>query len=665
MSAGRATFILASFVVLCMIGGLIADHQRAALLPVPPGTAQDTPPAAQFALVAAKTQPVTIVTATASPLPTVTIDRYANLHATETAVGLYQAQLDQQEKELQLQLLRDSATSTTGAQMTDVAIAAAIHTNVANTQIAATQQGMGTQIAGTQRAIPLTQTALSMTQSVEHTRLVVKQAQLIAWPILIVLAFIAFAALGWVWLRKRIAAKYLQESQIQPDAKGRYSAIPEDAIPGKSKRLINPNLAHRAVTDLDHDDLTADQALANANSQRDVEKTRAVAESPLIRQMLRKSAVPPVPAGPGMPYANIDISKPTAGLLDDRQIVTPPWALMESWDGQGEIPYGVSARGLERVSIQRVPHGGIFGQTGKGKSRYFLRPFIAGAVASGQRVVILGKQADFWPFAHHPGVKMIPIRHVTQEEEAARYAGYLKRIVEEMNRRDDYLTSHQASTWDRAGRENTLIILDELGNALDMMPARIREDAYRWVQGLVKEGRKAGFNVWLASQRAVGFKSIVEQLGRAVFYLADADASRHALGIPGAETLTDGHFYAKFHGLRKCAAFDPTDEELTRFLQGRSVPMHEPIDWIEGEVIEPTTSPATEQPSIDPEEQQIRDILLRMAKDDAVSMRQVEREVWGRVRGGQYYEKVFKVWKDIKGATTTGPMPDSGAIAPL
>ena len=302
-----------------------------------------------------------------------------------------------------------------------------------------------------------------------------------------------------------------------------------------------------------------------------------------------------------------------------------------------------------------MPHGGAFGKTGSGKSRGFLRPFIAGAIASGQRVVILGKEVDFWPFAEHPNVKMIGVRNITQEDEAARYADYLKRIVEEMNRRDEYLTSHRVSTWDKAGRESTLIILDELGNALDMMPTQIRQEAHRWVSGLVREGRKYGFNVWLASQRAVGFKSIVEQLGRAVFYLADAEASRYALGFAGAETLGAGQFFAKFHRTMKCASFDPTDDELGHFLQGRAVKIHEPISWIEGRVIEEQKAEGRRQNDELDLDERIRQALSSMKEQGKVSLSEVQRQVYGPddPRGGKHFSRIQEIWAEIQSATAT------------
>lgn len=608
----------------------------------------------------------------ATPSPNVEITMLF-LGATDTAVAIAktETELHAQRETQEAQELANAAEFTRQTQAAEVVFTQQHWDGVTQTHVAATAtSGMATAaVTWTQGAAvgatatqhywdDVTATQLAATQEIEQSARSARKVSI--WGSVFIL--LGAASLGLLWLGVKVwrswklaRAEYLQASVIGPDPQGRFPLANTDAL-GKDNKIVNPNLAHRAVVNPAFDDLSTEQALANTQSQRVLEATRAIAQSPAwMRQTLRR---PAVTTETPMPQANLDISAPEAKLLESQG--SPAWSLMEGWDGHGGIPYGVSARGLERVSIQQVPHGGIFGQTGKGKSRYFLRPFIAAAIAAGQRVVILGKQADFWPFATHPNVKMIPVRHITQAEEAARYAGYLKRIVEEMNRRDDYLTSHQVSTWDRAGRENTLIVLDELGNALDMMPRDVAQEAYRWVQGLVKEGRKAGFHVWLASQRAVGFKSIVEQLGRAVFYLSDADASRHALGMPGAETLSDGHFFAKFQGVRKCAAFDPTDEDLVSFLRGRSVQVHEPIDWIDGTTTDVEPTP---ERNIDEE---IRAALTRMSDQGNVSLSQVQREVFHDVNtGGANFRRIQKIWIEMQAerATTTRNMPDSGAVA--
>ena len=540
--------------------------------------------------------------------------------------------------------------------------AAAVTTQTAYVAEAATQWYWGN----------VTATQLAATQEIERSAIQARQVRIWGWTIMALtvgaLLLILFSSQVWRYW-KLAQAEYLQASALEPDQHGRLPVVNTRAL-GKDNKLVNPNLAHRAVIDPQHDDLSTEQALANTHMHMELEQTRAVAESPAWMRQVTRKAVTAVTEP--MPNANMDISKPAPTLLGDGLKKTASWSLMEGWDGKGDIPFAVSARGLDRLSLAQTPHGGIFGQTGKGKSRYFLRPFLAAAIASGQRVMILGKQADFQPFISHPNVKMLEVHQFTNVDEAARYAGYLKRMVEEMNRRDSYLAARHASTWENAGGENTLIVLDELGNALDMMPREIRQEAYRWVQGLVQEGRKAGFNVWLASQRAVGFKSIVEQLGRAVFYLADQEASRYALGAPGAETLKDGHFFAKFQSTRQCIAFDPTDDELARFLQARPVRQLDPVDWIEGTATDVGSEPLLKED--EGIEQHIRAVLGRMRQDGSVSLSQAQREVYGEddPRGGKHFKLVQQIWVEMqaesatattKGATTEGLAGSATGIA--
>lgn len=628
-------------------------------------------------------QPVAGPSATASmtAMPTQNPEQIARatmlfLQATDTAVAgekTEMASLSLQQTNI-AETETQSAIQTSRAQETSV-MSTAIATI---TQIEGTKQATQTQGAATQAALE-TSTAAAATKVIEEDKL--NATRFGIWSMVILLVLVATVASGiglfflftkahGSWLEQK--ARHIQDSKIEPDLHGRFPILPASALPGKeNEKMVDMNLAHRAVTTLGTDDLTAEQALANTQSQRNLEAVRAIAESPAMARKLLTTTTKQPGDEASMPNANMDIQKLGVNYLTEGSVLTPTWNLVESWDGKGGIPYGVSARGLEQVSLQDVPHGGVFGKTGSGKSRGFLRPFIAGAIAAGQRVVIIGKQADFWPFAEHPNVKMIPVRNITDEVEADRYAEYLKRIVEEMNRRDDYLTSHHVSTWDRAGRENTLLILDELGNALDMMPTEIRKDALRWVQGLSKEGRKAGFNIWLATQRAVGFKSIVEQLGRAVFYLSDSEASRYALGFPGAEHLRAGEFIAKFHhGTNRCASFDPTDDDLVSFLRGRSVKIHEPINWIEGTVVgEHQTVAGKPQNVEDDVDAKIMRLYKEMLAQDPeraskVSIARIQREVYGRQIPTEFYhvQELIKAYQDSRNRTTTGNMPDSDPL---
>lgn len=299
-------------------------------------------------------------------------------------------------------------------------------------------------------------------------------------------------------------------------------------------------------------------------------------------------------------------------MKDVTGFALPNWSVMDSWDGKNGLPYGVTDRGLQLMSISTHPHIATIGKTGSGKSRRFLRPFLAGALAAGHRVVIVGKGADFHVFNGQPNASLITVRDLTDEQEAARYGMYLRAMVEEMNRRDAYLTESRHSTWEQAGRESTFVVLDELGNALDLMPRELSDMARRYIRGLASEGRKVGFHLVMASQRAVGFRNLMTQVGRAIFFVEDEQESRMALGLPGAERLQDGYFYARFGSAQLTGAFAPSDDEIAAFLQKRSIAPLEPQRWIEG--ASAGTIQQAEVPLIVPVEDQPRDEIAEMAE---------------------------------------------------
>lgn len=331
-------------------------------------------------------------------------------------------------------------------------------------------------------------------------------------------------------------------------------------------------------------------------------------------------------------------------LNRDAMFARPEWSMIKNWDGKGGLPYGLSANGLETMDLSLYPHVGTIGKTGAGKSRRFLRPFLACALAAGQRVVILGKQVDYWPFATHTNATIVPVSELTMADEAKKYAFALRKMVEEMNRRDQKLTSMHKSTWSIAGFENTLIVLDELGNALDLMPREFAEESYRYIRGLVKEGRKVGFNIVFSSQRAKGFRDVMTQVGRAVFFVEDEMESRHALGARGAEQLVEGYFYAKFGSLKLTGAFEPSDQEIIEFLQSRQVKALEKQNWIEGEVMPIETeqiAAKAEAGLLQDENKQVED-LFKQGK----SMTAIIWELW-KVGGGSTYRKRLEQVKGI------------------
>lgn len=279
------------------------------------------------------------------------------------------------------------------------------------------------------------------------------------------------------------------------------------------------------------------------------------------------------------------VQQAEALALPDRLFPLPSWELLDDYKGEKEIPYGLSAQGLMRVNIDKHPHIAVIGKTGAGKSRRFLRPFLACALKSGRQVIVIGEQVDFWPLATHPNAILVPVNELTRESDASQYTHLLQMIVEEMNRRWDTLTSRQQSMWSLNGGDNTLVVLDELGVALELMPREYAETAKRLLGSLVKKGRKAGFNIVFTSQRAVGLRDLMTQVGRVIFAVEDKQETRHALGGDfGAEDLQDGYFLSKFGSIQLTGSFEPTDGQLIEFLQRRQVKTLERPTWIDGAI---------------------------------------------------------------------------------
>lgn len=590
----------------------------------------------------------------------------------------------------------DGATSTANAAASGTAYAITVTTEAKATEAfwvnvtfgVATERGNETKIAktetaGTQQADwktqqPQTVTALVATQAIERAELKSKVASTWIWRVGGSLALIGFLYLLILsgfdarrYLNEKGNAKNLQEktSAMKPDSQGRYPIIPSASL-AKNETLLNPNLMHRAQLDpAKADDLSTEQALANTAGHNKLEAVRTISNSPAVGNLLKRMMKEDEAAKKSvMPTSDVLITKPDQPLLTAvNEIIEADWKFVENWDGKGNlIPCGVKKNGPAFVNIDDNDHYALFGLTGEGKSRGWLRPFLAGLLVSGHRAIILGKTGDFWMFDSYPNVNLIPVRDVTEKTEARRYADYLYRMVREMNQRDAWLTARHQSTWKRAGRENTFIVLDEIGNALEQMAKAERDDCMRWIASLVKQGRKNGFHVITASQRAVGFKNIVEQMSRVVFRLSDEASSRIALGQAGAEELPQkkGKFFAKFDTIDLYGSFMPTDEQLIQFLHSRPVEQHEPLDWIDATIIEDVSAPVsagvsvpvsgvsveTTEPTTDRTAQIREAYFSRINSRIEFSLRDLERDVFG-ANGGAFFKEVRRAIAEIENVT--------------
>lgn len=377
-------------------------------------------------------------------------------------------------------------------------------------------------------------------------------------------------------------------------------------------------------------------------------KSRTKVTSAALNQLLKTQ-------GLDAPKAVGQLSAGDEAGVDGRLFPLPAWELVNGWQGEKNIlPIGLTATGLGLVNVDQFPHMATIGKTGEGKSRRFFRPLIACALAAGHRVVVVGKTTDYVVFAGHPNMTIVKVAQMTQPEHAGRYVAILKALVEEMNRRDEYLSTVNRSTWAHAGRERTFIVLDELGNAMRLMPTGMAEQARIWVEGLVSEGRKVGFNVAVANQRATGMAGILSQTGKAIFRVERDEEKAHR-SLAGASALQEGYFYARFGGAHLTGSFEPSDDEIKRFLDSRpAMPLE--LDWVDGHIVDTFALPPEPAKESLPEpepmptadeigEDDMRRIVQLLSLGESTSA--VVRQVFGTTGGGKFLRLNDKV-KEIK-----------------
>lgn len=393
--------------------------------------------------------------------------------------------------------------------------------------------------------------------------------------------------------------------------------------------------------------------------RQDVVTNRAQLVDMKTRTKVTSAAVAKLLEGQTGKHVGLEAGTSSAGMLEGGLFPLPQWDLLNSWNGEkNALPYGITMKGLGLLNVENFPHLATIGMTGGGKSRRFFRPLIACALAAGHRVVVIGKTTDYFVFAGHPNVTTVKISQMTEPRHAERYAAILKALVQEMNRRDDYLSTHHHSTWAHAGRERTFIILDELGNALRLMPSNLSEQARIWVEGLVSEGRKVGFNVAVANQRATGMAGILSQTGKAIFRVERDEEKAHK-SLSGASDLRDGYFYARFGDVQLAGAFEPSDAEIVQMLNARQTTPLEP-DWVDATVLTSFNSalPLTpgsplieEKADITPEEAEQVTELLKAGETPS----SVVRAIW-QVSGGGKFLRLNDAVKKIKDGLAEGAM---------
>ena len=582
-------------------------------------------------------------------------------------------------------------TSTAESKATDqfwagvtlqVATQQATETQIAKTQVAGTQQ------AANQTAVPLTETALAATQTVEQQELYAEVASIWIWRVGSALFIVGLLITFVVVLYRSIPiatefGRELGEAKIfetktnalRPDENGRRPVVPTSVMkPGE--KLIIADMAHRATIDPDHDDLSSDQALMNADGARNLEAVRVLADTQIGKQVLKSSEVvlkpdsggikitnpnqgkPPVaPVFPALP-ANQPVQRITAPALD-----VPEIKHLFKWDGE-LLPFGVDEHEqLMRTDPARRPHLMVCGMSGSYKSRSAIRTLVSCSLVSGINVFVIGKGVDYFPFEEHPNFR---IWSVNMRHDAQKVLDLLRRLTDQMDKRDEILVSHRVSTWDRYGGKQTMIVLDDFTGAMLNLHKDFRGEVQDELLRLAFDGRKYGFNLLLGVQRPTGTSvntDLRSQLARISFRVETPTESRIAIGEEGAEVLPDLHFITKItddSNLQRGVGFRLEDNEVAAFLKSRPVSANEPMAWIDAEAesvdVEPVSgvsvSGSDELNEIykkAEEEIRIRDAYMkRLSQSTKFSLSDIEREIFGK-RGGAFRNAVKRVIASVEG----------------
>ncbi|MBI5954398.1 MAG: hypothetical protein HY865_22300 [Chloroflexi bacterium] len=543
-------------------------------------------------------------------------------------------------------------------------------------------QTAGTSNANFQTGVPLTGTVIGATQIVEADELNSTRAAIWIKNVggtLVLFSFFGVLVFGLykfiLFGEEHGKASVLKQKTdaLKPDEKtGKFPLVLANALDGN---IVNPNLQVKPVLDPQRTDdgFTNEQALANAAHARETETVRAIAPAlaAVLGNPLAKRSSGNGDGASTMQDANIKISKPEPPATMGPYLVTPPkfqlpdWSMLNSWDPQDGVPY-YTENGLRMIDTDLHSHIGVIGKTGWGKSRRFIRPMIAFLLARGERVVSVGKSADYWTFESHPNFSLFKVSKITEPDQAKKYAETLGAFVSEMNRRDDVLTATRSSTWARSGRKETFLILDELGNVLSLLKGDLKTQSVIWITALCKEGRKAGFHVVVANQRATGMADILSQTGKAVFYVEPEEESRHYF-LRGASELDPGYFLARFGKDHIAGAFDPSDKELMKFMDEHPVVKLEGETWIEAmqkaqaQVVvdqkedDGLSLPLTYSDPHDPEKKIGADLKAAYAAaDEEIRIEDKIAEVWLSMRDSHKWEGWNSIERSVYGEVKNG-----------
>lgn len=244
------------------------------------------------------------------------------------------------------------------------------------------------------------------------------------------------------------------------------------------------------------------------------------------------------------------------------------------------LPLGWTANGLFSLNFATDPHVVIAGKTGMGKTESLVRPLPVFAALRGWQVVILDKSGrDFQALAGHPNIHLV-------RYQASTLLPILDLLWQEVGWRDQWLARYGVRKYELVRADvrppRTMIVIDELSNALLDAPKADRQQAEESLVKLGNQARALAVHLVIVAQRPTADQltpSLVSNMTPICFGVNDANEARYAR-CPGAEQLDLGQAIVSTRGYPLITCWHPDDADLKAALQRYDGPIHKPPTWL-------------------------------------------------------------------------------------
>lgn len=244
------------------------------------------------------------------------------------------------------------------------------------------------------------------------------------------------------------------------------------------------------------------------------------------------------------------------------------------------LPLGWTEQGLYTLNFATDPHVVIAGKTGMGKTESLVRPLPVFAALRGWQVVILDKSGrDFQALAGHPNIHLV-------RYQASTLLPILDLLWQEVGWRDQWLARYGVRKYELVRADvrppRTMIVIDELSNALLDAPKADRQQAEESLVKLGNQARALAVHLVIVAQRPTADQltpSLVSNMTPICFGVNDANEARYAR-CPGAEQLDLGQAIVSTRGYPLITCWHPDDADLKAALQRYDGPLHKPPTWL-------------------------------------------------------------------------------------